>query len=170
MKAQRHQPAQPESAEKWEHATHEEARMVLPGIQTLFGFQLIAVFNARFTELEAGDRLVHLSALVLIALAIALIMTPAAYHRISEQGRMSVYFTKLASTLIAAAMLPLLIGLSLDIYVVTRIAMDVSDVWPAALVASGAFVVFAGLWIAFPYWHRSHPPRTRARSQAEASS
>ena len=85
--------------------------MVLPGIQTLFGFQLIAVFNARFSELDTGDRVVHLSALMLIALAIALIMTPAAYHRISEQGRTSVYFTKLASTLIAAAMLPLLIGL-----------------------------------------------------------
>ncbi|TLG71825.1 hypothetical protein [Methylocystis sp. B8] len=26
----------------------EEARMVLPGIQALFGFQLIAVFNNRF--------------------------------------------------------------------------------------------------------------------------
>jgi hypothetical protein len=26
----------------------EEARMVLPGIQALFGFQLIAVFNERF--------------------------------------------------------------------------------------------------------------------------
>ena len=28
----------------------EEARMVLPGIQALFGFQLIAVFNQRFDE------------------------------------------------------------------------------------------------------------------------
>jgi hypothetical protein len=28
----------------------EECRMVLPGIQALFGFQLIAVFNARFAE------------------------------------------------------------------------------------------------------------------------
>ena len=28
----------------------EECRMVLPGIQALFGFQLIAVFNAAFWE------------------------------------------------------------------------------------------------------------------------
>ena len=170
MTDQRHQATRPESAEKWEHAAHEEARMVLPGIQTLFGFQLIAVFNARFSELDTGDRVVHLSALMLIALAIALIMTPAAYHRISEQGRTSVYFTKLASTLIAAAMLPLLIGLSLDIYVVTRIAMDSRDVWPGALVASAAFAVFVSLWIAFPYWHRSHPPKAKARPPAGADS
>jgi hypothetical protein len=30
----------------------EEARMVLPGIQALFGFQLIAVFNDGFRDLE----------------------------------------------------------------------------------------------------------------------
>src|ERR1700694_2515161 len=31
--------------------TIEEARMVLPGIQAIFGFQLIAVFNQRFHDL-----------------------------------------------------------------------------------------------------------------------
>jgi hypothetical protein len=53
--------------------------MVLPGIQALFGFQLIAVFNASFREVltPAGQRL-HLLALALVAAAIALIMTPAA--------------------------------------------------------------------------------------------
>src|SRR5213078_3805203 len=35
-----------------EAVTHllEECRMVLPGIQALFGFQLIAVFNSTFRE------------------------------------------------------------------------------------------------------------------------
>src|SRR5205823_10297737 len=79
--------SQIESPEERAHSTHEEARMVLPGIQALFGFQLIAAFNTRFTELELADRAVHLSALILVALAIALIMTPAAYHRICEPGR-----------------------------------------------------------------------------------
>lgn len=31
----------------------EECRMILPDIQALFGFQLIAVFNQRFTTLDA---------------------------------------------------------------------------------------------------------------------
>jgi hypothetical protein len=35
----------------------EECRMVLPGIQALFGFQLIAVFNQNFGEsLSRGNR------------------------------------------------------------------------------------------------------------------
>ena len=29
----------------------DEARMILPGVQALFGFQLIAVFNQRFDDL-----------------------------------------------------------------------------------------------------------------------
>jgi hypothetical protein len=38
----------------------EEARMVLPGIQALLGFQLVAVFNQRFAErLPFGALLLH---------------------------------------------------------------------------------------------------------------
>jgi hypothetical protein len=29
--------------------------MVLPGIQALFGFQLVAAFNQRFTDLSIAD-------------------------------------------------------------------------------------------------------------------
>lgn len=40
----------------------EECRMVLPGIQALFGFQLIAVFNNDFHEvLHLPGRILHLS-------------------------------------------------------------------------------------------------------------
>jgi hypothetical protein len=55
------------------HAT-DEARMVLPGVQALLGFQLIAVFNQRFTELGGHKQLLHLAAFLLIALATGLIM------------------------------------------------------------------------------------------------
>src|SRR5215471_2224426 len=60
----------------------EECRMVLPGIQALFGFQLIAVFNHPFFELLGrGEQIAHLVALAMTAVAVALVMTPAAYHR-----------------------------------------------------------------------------------------
>jgi hypothetical protein len=91
----------------------EEARMVLlPGIQTLFGFQLIAVFIERFKELTEDEQLIHFSATVLVTIAIVLIMTPA-YHRLAEQTTISKFFVWLASWLIAAAMVPLMLGLTL---------------------------------------------------------
>ena len=48
----------------------DECRMVLPGIQAIFGFQLIAAFNERFAkELGPGEQLLHLAAMCLVALA-----------------------------------------------------------------------------------------------------
>jgi hypothetical protein len=78
--------AQPASLEEETRTVIEEARMVLPGIQAFFGFQLIAVFNNRFQELTHTEQVLHLIALLLLAVSIALIMTPAAYHRIAERG------------------------------------------------------------------------------------
>ena len=131
--------------------------MVLPGIQALFGFQLIAAFNARWHELAVVDRVIHLSALVLIGLAIALIMTPAAYHRICEPGQTSMFFVRLASVLVAAAMVPLILGISLDVYVVARMALPEQEPWIGVTMALASFIVFASLWIAFPYWQRMQP-------------
>src|SRR3954466_6629561 len=68
----------------------DEARMILPGIQALFGFQLVAVFNQRFADIfDEPGQLLHLAALVLVALSCALAMTPAAVHRQVHRGRVS---------------------------------------------------------------------------------
>ena len=67
-----------------EAVTHlmEECRTVLPGIQAMFGFQLIVVFNPSFQEkLSAVEHGLHLIAIGLNMVAIAMIMAPAAYHR-----------------------------------------------------------------------------------------
>src|SRR4026209_1276694 len=74
-----------------ESVTHllEECRMVLPGIQALFGFQLMAVFNAKFWDLIYFHRVLHLLAIGLVAIAVALVMTPAAYHRLALQNSIS---------------------------------------------------------------------------------
>jgi hypothetical protein len=93
----RHQPGKlDDRTDKTGREAIEEARMVLPGIQALFGFQLIAVFNERFKELTEDERLIHFSATVLVTIAIALIMTPAAYHRLAEQTTISKFFVLLA--------------------------------------------------------------------------
>ena len=59
-----------------EEATHatDEARMVLPGVQAVLGFQLVAVFNQRFELFSPAEQLVHLAAFVLVALAMGLMM------------------------------------------------------------------------------------------------
>jgi hypothetical protein len=142
-----------ESLEKRAEAAIEEARMVLPGIQALFGFQLIAGFNQGFSKLPSAEQYVHFASLVLIALAIAIIMTPAAYHRIVEQGSVSSFFVRLISWLIALAMVPLMIALALEIYVVGTVILGQRTA--SAAVAGVLLAVFNALWFVFPFAMRN---------------
>src|SRR5947209_15828517 len=138
----------------------EEARMVLPGIQALFGFQLIAVFNQRFPQMPAGQQLLHYVALLLVAVAIGLIMAPAAYHRIVEQHSVSRFFIQLASVMIAVSMLPLLTAISFEIYILGHLVLDndQASFWIAIAVA----VFLATLWYVFPFVARLIVSQRRA--------
>lgn len=126
----------------------EEARMVLPGIQALFGFQTMAVFNQRFAEMPLGVEQAYLVALGLLIVSIGLLMTPAAYHRLAERGMVSRRMIKLSSILITAGMVPLMFAFAIDVYVVCIAAIDSHVV---GIVAAVATAVFLGcLWFAFP--------------------
>jgi len=126
----------------------EEARMVLPGIQALFGFQTIAVFNNRFEELPMYVQYCHLAALACVVMAIALVMLPAAYHRQAEPGRVSRHTIKISSISICCALAPLAAAVSLDVYVVLHMVTD-QDLFSAACGAA-SFVLLIGLWFVYP--------------------
>ncbi len=133
-----------------EEATHvtDEARMLLPGVQAVLGFQLVAVFNQRFEALSAGEQVAHLAAFLLMALAMGLVMTPAAYHRQVERGCVSRRFIDLSSTLLTIAMLPLIVGVCLDAYLIGRLILDDRD--GARIVAGATALLLACLWYGLP--------------------
>lgn len=126
----------------------EEARMVIPGVQALFGFQTMAVFNNRFEDLPTSGVVAYLAGLALLAVAIALLMAPAACHRMSERGQVSRSLIDLSSRLITWGMLPLMLGLSLDIFVVVLATMD--DMRMAVIGGIAALLVFSAFWFALP--------------------
>lgn len=102
----------------------EECRMVLPGIQALFGFQLMAVFNQGFWErLDSSEQRLHLLAVFLVVLAVALVMTPAAYHRQAKQDRHPERFIALSSRLLLWSMLPLMVAICVDFYLIARMIL-----------------------------------------------
>jgi hypothetical protein len=138
----------PASLEEETRMTIEEARMVLPGIQALFGFQLIAVFNTRFHDFSSLEQILHLVALLLVAVAVALIMTPAAYHRIAERGMLSRRFVDVASRFVESALMPLILGISLDLFLLGRLILN--NVALSAAIAGTMFLVFLTLWYVFP--------------------
>jgi hypothetical protein len=134
----------------------EECRMVLPGIQALFGFQLIAVFNEGFDEKLSGvGQMVHLVAIILTTLSMALVMTPAALHRQAEPKEVSERFLWLASNMVLAGMVPLAVAVGLDSYVVASIVLE-SELLGTVL-GVALMLVFASLWSVLPRReHRRH--------------
>jgi uncharacterized PurR-regulated membrane protein YhhQ (DUF165 family) len=100
----------------------EECRMVLPGMQALFGFQLISVFSETFgKKLSEGEQTLHLVALGLVAIGIALVMTPAAIHRYTGARIVTDKFVDDSTRLLILSMYPLLVGICIDFYLISRI-------------------------------------------------
>lgn len=131
----------------------EEARMVLPGIQALFGFQLIAVFNPSFADrLSQGEQLLHWLALCLSAVAIMLSLAPAAYHRIAEPGFLTVRFVRLAGLWLCLAMIPLMLAICLDLYLIGGLITHTS--WLSALVSSVLGAAYLTFWFIYPFTER----------------
>jgi len=127
----------------------EEARMILPGTQTLFGFQLIVVFNQTFQDrLSAPERTLHLAATALVAVATALLMAPAAWHRRVEPASVSQRFVALSTRFLRWSLLPLMLAICADFYLVATL---VTRRWDVSLaLALGLLAVFAWLWFLLP--------------------
>lgn len=134
-----------------EAITHllEECRMVLPGIQALFGFQLIAVFNQTFSEkLTRTEQCFHLAAIALVALAVALVMTPAALHRQTSPHAATEAFVEIATRLLLLSMFPLMLGISFDFYLIAHLILRNTLI--SVLLSIFLFTLFATLWFVLP--------------------
>lgn len=126
--------------------TLEEARMVLPGVQALFGFQLVAVYSARFDQvLSAAQQQIHLGSMLLTAFTVVLTMCPAAYHRQAEPHQVTRSFVKIASRLLMAGMATLMLSIWLDCYLICRVILKSSRM---SLLSVGLFAV-AHVWMWF---------------------
>jgi uncharacterized MnhB-related membrane protein len=118
-------------------------------LRPLFGFQLIAVFNTRFHDFSSLKQILHLVALLLVAVAVALIMTPAAYHRIAERGMVSRRSVDVASRFLESAPMPLILGISLDLFLLGRLLLN--NVALSDAIAGTMFLLFLALWYVFPW-------------------
>lgn len=123
--------------------------MPVHGIQALLGFQLAVIFTESFGTTPEFSKLLHGLALGLVALSIALLMAPAAYHRIVYSGEASLQFLRAGSRFVIAATAPLALGLAAD----TFVAIEKLSAAPRLSAAAGVFVLagLAGLWYLCPF-------------------
>ena len=123
-----------------------------PGGQALLGFQFTATLTRAFSELPTSAKYIHAGGLCATALAVILLMTPAALHHIAYGGEDNEMFFRIGSALVIAAAFPLAVGVSADIYVAFLRAIDSANAAAAASFAS--FAILLALWFAYPLLQR----------------
>lgn len=94
--------------------------MLILGAQVLLGFQYRSVFEAGFDKLPHSSQLLKLAGLCLMLLAIMLLMSPGAFHRIVAEGEDREDVHSFATNVMDVALLPFALGLGIDVYVATQ--------------------------------------------------
>jgi hypothetical protein len=138
----------------------EEARMVLPGAQALMGFQFAIMLVDSFAKLPPSAQYLHLVGFGLIVVTTILLVTPAAYHRLVNQGEDTPDFPRFASRMVLAAMTCLALGIATDFYVVVG---KVTGSALFGLITSLLMLAgFYGLWFGYT-WYRRRQQTTDAK-------
>jgi hypothetical protein len=156
-------PKQQDIDEEIRHAL-TEIRMVLPGAQALLGFQLITFVLSDFEKLPQSLKEIHVASVVFMTLSVILLMTPASYHRIVENGENTGQFLQFTSRTLLWALPPLALGICGDFYVVLRTITQSSPI--CAVSASALLIFFAWLWFGMPLARRARYSRIRKGPKA----
>lgn len=152
----------PDSSRLDEEIRHAltEIRMVLPGAQALLGFQFITLLLEDFARLPESLKQVHLLSLGLMTIAVVLLMTPAAYHRILERGENTERFHRFTSRMLMVSLVPMAFGFATDFYIVVwKVADSGLWAWTATLLL---LAVIFGFWFGVPLYRRQRNRTGRA--------
>jgi hypothetical protein len=85
--------------------------------------------------------------LISVVIAVILLMTPAAIHRITYRGENSERFFELGSRFVISAALPIAVGVAADVYVIFLI---IGGVIPAMAASAAALAGLTWLWLIQP--------------------
>jgi len=125
-----------------------EARVILPGVQAMLGFQLIVVMTQAFDELQRGYQTLHFVGLALTTLSVVLLIAPAAVHRLAFSGDDDSRFHEIGSALVTAALVPLSLAIAAESCVA---AWKLSQTtWVSIGAGSAALSLLLGLWYGVP--------------------
>jgi hypothetical protein len=129
----------------------DESRMLILGAQILLGFQYRAVLEKQFEFLPFVSQYLHLAALTILLSAIALMMSPSAYHRIVHEGEDSQDVHEFTTTVMDIALLPFIGALAIDLYVMIGRVLGVGP----AVILGGSVAAFALImWYAIEFLGR----------------
>lgn len=140
-----------ERVEREYHELLEEIRVTLPGVEVILAFLLTVPFTERFGQLDELERHVYAGALLCVAVAVALLLAPSAYHRIRFQADDKAWITRRGNALVLWAMAILVPGIVGALFVVTDVIFNRAFVVGTAGVLG---LLLVALWFLVPLLRR----------------
>src|SRR5205823_14479269 len=99
-------PFSPVMAEPQIETALNESRILVLGTEVLVGAEFTAVFQSSFAKLPALSQGLVVGALALLLLALALVMSPTAFHQLAEHGRPTPALNRYVTRIISLALFP----------------------------------------------------------------
>jgi len=130
-----------------------ELRVALPGVQFLFAFLLVVPFQQKFGQTTDFQHGVYFVALAAAALATALLIAPAAQHRILFRQHDKEMLLRRSNRSALAGLFALGVAICSALLLVVDALFSLTLAW----VTAGALAVLLGWWwLAVPVWQRAH--------------
>lgn len=129
----------------------QEIRVAQTGVQILFAFLLTLAFQARFASVTDFQRGIYMVTLMLCAAATALLIAPAAFHRLVYRRRLKLHLVQTASRLALSGLALLMFSL---VSAVLLILDFVFGTGPAVITAAATLGWFLVWWLVVPVWCR----------------
>jgi hypothetical protein len=127
-----------------------ELRVVMPGVQVLFGFLLTVPFQQRFGTADDFQRIVYFVVLLLTAASAAFLMAPSAFHRLTFREGQKPYLIALGTRQTIAGMALLALAMNGVILLLTDVLFHARTV---AIAVTCTTALFTWLWFGLA-WRR----------------
>jgi hypothetical protein len=128
-----------------------EVRVALPGVGILFAFLLTLPFTDRFLDLDATQRRVYFASFLCAAGAIALLISPSAYHRLRFRDGEKEQMLFTSTRLMVAGLGLTALAIAGSVFVITDLLFQTVA---GSLVAAATAAWFAWFWFGLPVSRR----------------
>jgi hypothetical protein len=117
-----------------------ELRVVMPGVQVLFGFLLTVPFQARFTDVTDFQKIVYFVTLLLTAASAAFLMGVSAFHRLTFRHHQKPYLVHLGTRQMIVGLVLLALAMNGALLLLTDTLFEAPTVVVTVTLSSALFV------------------------------
>ncbi len=129
-----------------------ELRVALPGVQFLFAFLLVVPFSQGVDELTDFQRDVYLVALLAAAVATALLIAPAAQHRVLFRQRDKEALLRRSNRSAFEGLVVLAVAVCAALLLVVDVLFSRTLAWA---ISAAVAALLTWWWLAVPLWQRA---------------